>query len=90
MGGCVPNLRPLFDYYQRELNYLRYQGSRFATQYPKIAQRLDFGAVESSDPHVERLLESFSYLTARLQRDIDDQFPRIAAAMLEVLYPHFI
>lgn len=86
----MPNLRPLFDYYQRELSYLRYQGSRFATQYPKIAQRLDFGAVESSDPHVERLLESFSYLTARLQRDIDDQFPRIAAAMLEVLYPHFI
>jgi len=85
----VANLRPLFDYYQRELNYLRYQGSRFATQYPKIAQRLDFSAVESSDPHVERLLESFSYLTARLQRDIDDQFPRIAAAMLEVLYPHF-
>ena len=90
MGDCVTNLRPLFDYYQRELNYLRYQGSRFATQYPKIAQRLDFGASESSDPHVERLLESFSYLTARLQRDIDDQFPRIATGMLEVLYPHFI
>ncbi len=85
----MANLRPLFDYYQRELNYLRYQGARFATQYPKIAQRLDFSAVESSDPHIERLLESFSYLTARLQRDIDDQFPRIAAAMLEVLYPHF-
>lgn len=86
----VDQLRPFFDYYQRELTYLRHSGARFAREYPKIARRLDYNTAESSDPHVERLLESFAYLTARLQRDIDDQFPRIASAMLSVLYPQFV
>lgn len=85
----MEKLDPFFDYYQRELTYLRHSGSRFAQQYPKIAKRLDVGPSESSDPHVERLLESFAYLTARLQRDIDDQFPRFTEALLGVLYPQF-
>ncbi len=79
-----------FDYFQREVSYLRYEGARFARAYPKVAARLDFSNVESSDPHVERLLQSFSFLTARLQKDIDDLFPRISTALLETLYPQFI
>ncbi|MFN7709474.1 MAG: type VI secretion system baseplate subunit TssF [Holosporales bacterium] len=75
------------DYYQRELSYLRHSGARFAKDYPKVAKRLDLSNVASSDPHVERLLESFAFLTARLQRDIDDIYPRISTALLEVLYP---
>ena len=78
-----------YDYYSRELTYLRQQGKLFAQKYPKVAQRLDFTAQESSDPHVERLLESFAYLTARLQKDIDDQFPRLTNGLLELLYPQF-
>ncbi len=86
----MEKLDPFFDYYQRELTYLRRSGSHFAQQYPKIAKRLDVGPSDSSDPHVERLLESFAYLTARLQRDIDDQFPRFTEALLGVLYPQFV
>jgi type VI secretion system protein ImpG len=89
-GGIVKKIDPFFDYYQRELNYLRYSGAQFAQKHPKIARRLDFTGAESADPHVERLLESFAYLTARLQRDIDDQFPRFSEALLSVLYPQFI
>lgn len=85
----MEKLDPFFDYYQRELSYLRRSGSLFAQKYPKIAKRLDIGPSDSSDPHVERLLESFAYLTARLQRDIDDQFPRFTEALLSVLYPQF-
>lgn len=88
-GRVLEKLDPFFDYYQRELTYLRRSGSTFAQQYPKIAKRLDIGPSDSSDPHVERLLESFAYLTARLQRDIDDQFPRFTEALLGVLYPQF-
>lgn len=86
----MEKLDPFLDYYQRELTYLRRSGSHFAQQYPKIAQRLDLSSSESSDPHVERLLESFAYLTARLQRDIEDQFPRFTEALLGVLYPQFV
>jgi type VI secretion system protein ImpG len=86
----LEDLEPFYDYYSRELTYLRHQGAQFAKKYPQVAQRLDFTLQESSDPHVERLLESFAYLTARLQRDIDDQFPRLTNALLSILYPQFV
>jgi type VI secretion system protein ImpG len=80
----------LVRYYQEELNYLRLSGQEFSKQYPKIARRLELSDGESSDPHVERLLESFAFLTARLSRAIDDRFPQTAQALLSVLYPHLI
>lgn len=83
-------LDPIVSYYQRELTYLRRASTEFAKLHPKIARRLDIEHGESSDPHVERLLESFAYLTAGLQREIDDNFPRITSALLGVLYPHLI
>ncbi len=80
----------LVRYYQDELDYLRSSGQEFAKQYPKIARRLELSDGESPDPHVERLLESFAFLTARLSRAIDDRFPQTAQALLSVLYPHLI
>ena len=79
-----------YDYYSRELTYLRQQGAQFAHQHPKIAQRLDFTGQTSSDPHVERLLESFAFMTAQLQQDIDQQYPRLTNALLGILYPQFV
>ncbi len=83
-------LDPFVTYYQRELSFLRRASTEFAQQYSKIARRLELGPTESADPHVERLLESFAFLTASLQRDIDDKFPRITSALLGVLYPQFV
>jgi type VI secretion system protein ImpG len=80
----------LLDYYQRELSYLRHEGAAFATRYPRVAARLDFSDAESPDPHVERLLESFAFLTGRIQRTLDAGFPQIPAAFLGVLYPHLV
>ncbi|MEI6628708.1 MAG: type VI secretion system baseplate subunit TssF, partial [Alphaproteobacteria bacterium] len=80
----------LVRYYQDELSYLRQSGQEFAKQYPKIARRLELSDSESPDPHVERLLESFAFLTARLSKAIDDRFPQTAQALLSVLYPHLI
>lgn len=74
-------------YYERELAFLRNAGKTFAAQYPKIANRLAFGPTESPDPHVERLLESFAFLTSYLQKDIEDQFPRLSTNLLDILYP---
>lgn len=77
-------------YYHRELSYLRNAGKVFAAEHPKIARRLQVGETESPDPHTERLLESFAYLTARLSEEIDDRLPHISAALLNVLYPHLV
>lgn len=75
------------QYYQREVSFLRKMGGIFAAKYPKIAKRLGLSDTTSSDPHVERLIESFAYLSSYLQKDIDNQFPRVSSALLGVLYP---
>ena len=83
-------LDDMLAYYQRELSYLHDRGADFARRYPKIAHRLELSGTDSRDPHVDRLIESFAFLTARLQRNIDSEFPEIPAALLSVLYPHLM
>jgi type VI secretion system protein ImpG len=39
---------------------------------------------------VERLLEAFAFLAARVHLKIDDEFPEITEALLSIVYPHFI
>lgn len=78
----------LYGYYQRELDYLRNAGREFARQHPESARRLELGELESADPHVERLLESFAFLTGRIRRELDNEAPDMAAALLEALLPN--
>ena len=74
----------LLLYYERELTYLRQTGAQFREKYPKVASRLLLDEkFESQDPHVERLLEGFAFLAARVHLKIDDEFPEITEALLE-------
>ena len=77
-------------YYMRELAYIREQGAEFARRYPKIAGRLRIGPDQADDPMVARLVESIAFLNARIRHKLDDDFPEIAEAMLNVLYPHHL
>ena len=67
----------LLLYYERELTYLRQNGAEFAEKYPKVASRLLLEASKCDDPHVERLLEGFAFLAARVHLKMDDEFPEI-------------
>lgn len=78
----------LLQYYNRELQFLREMGSEFAREFPKIAGRLGLEEFECADPYVERLLEGFSFLAARVQLKIDAEFPRFTRHLLEIIYPH--
>src|SRR5258708_39000179 len=80
----------LLRYYNGELEYLRRMGQRFARLYPRLAGHLELSSHGSADPQVERLLESFAFLTGRLQRSLDLEFPQITAGLLGVLYPHLV
>jgi type VI secretion system protein ImpG len=65
----------------------------FAREFPKIAGRLALdqdGHEICPDPFVERLLEGFAYLTARVQVKLDAEFPRLTQALLESAYPHYL
>ncbi|MEO7701855.1 MAG: type VI secretion system baseplate subunit TssF [Opitutus sp.] len=79
--------------YNEELQFIREQSGEFAAAYPKIAGRLALdreGKEMCADPFVERLLEGFAFLTARVRHKFDAEFPRFTQAMLETVYPHYL
>ncbi len=81
----------LYQYYEQELAFFRQMSADFARRYPKVAGRLQLDeAKESRDPHVERLIEAFALLAARVRRKIDDEFPEIVESLLNMLYPHYL
>ncbi len=80
----------LYRHYEQELLYIRELAQEFGQQYPAAAGRLLLEPNRSVDPHVERLIESFALLTARVQQKLDDDFPELTDAMLNVLYPHYL
>ena len=80
----------LLLYYERELTYLRRLGADFAARYPKVASRLQLEPTKCEDPHVERLLEGFAFLAARVHHRLDDDLPEVSEAMLDVLHPQHV
>jgi type VI secretion system protein ImpG len=80
----------LYPYYQDELFFIRKLAQEFARQYPAAAARLQLEPNRSSDPHVERLVEAFALLAARVQNKLHDEYPELTEAVLGVLYPHYL
>ena len=80
----------LLDSYNSELVYMREMASEFAASHPKIARRLGMHGTEIADPYVERLVESFCFMSARMQIKLDAEFPRFTQRLLEVLYPNYL
>ena len=80
----------LLRLYNDELTHLRETGSEFAAEFPKIAARLGMEGMEVADPYVERLLEGFAFLAARVQLKIEAEQPRLIAHLLEAIYPNFL
>src|SRR3984885_2680413 len=77
-------------YYERELDHLRKSAAQFSEKHPKVASRLVLEPTKCEDPHVERLLESFAFLAARVHLKLDDEFPEITEALLSVVYPQLV
>ncbi len=80
----------LLRHYESELSYLREMGAEFAQSFPKIAARLGMDGVEVLDPYVERLLEGVAFLSARVQLELDLQYPNFTSQLLEIVYPHYL
>src|SRR5919206_2218293 len=80
----------LLHYYNRELQHLREMGGEFAREYPKIAGRLGLEGLECADPYVERLLEGFAFMAARVQLKIDSEYPTFTQHLMEMVFPGFL
>lgn len=82
--------RRLLRYYDRELRHLQTVAKEFAREFPKVAGRLAIEDFPCPDPYVERLLEGFSFLAARVQLKLDAEFPRFTQNLLETVCPHYL
>ena len=81
----VPHVKPrdaLLRVYQQELAQLRESTGRFAMKHPKVSQRLGLVDKAWDDPHTALLMESFAFLTARVQHGFQQQLPEISTALL--------
>src|ERR1044071_556116 len=82
--------RRLLGYFNLELQHLRETGAEFAREFPKIAGRLALEEFSCADPYVERLLEGFAFLAARVHLKLDAEFPRFTQGLLETVFPHYL
>ncbi|WP_226778943.1 type VI secretion system baseplate subunit TssF [Oceaniglobus trochenteri] len=80
----------LLRHYENELSFLREMGGEFAQSYPKIAARLGMDGTEVLDPYVERLLEGTAFLTARVQLELELQYPAFTNHLLDIVYPQLM
>src|SRR4051812_27658482 len=82
--------RRILRYTERELQFLRESGAEFAREFPVVAGRLALDVVPCPDPYVERLLEGFAFLAARVHLKLDAEFPRFTQGLLETVYPDYL
>lgn len=83
-------MEELLPYYESELGFLRRHAREFSERYPKIAGRLLIGGEVCEDPHIERMIQAFALLNARVAKRLDDDYPEFTEALFEVLYPHYL
>ncbi|MBN4054945.1 type VI secretion system baseplate subunit TssF [Acidimicrobium ferrooxidans] len=74
-------------YYHDELLFLREMGRDFCRAHPEAAP---FLGEAGNDPDVERLLEGFAFLTARIRQKLDDELPEITHVLLDMFWPHYL
>ncbi|MCI0913446.1 type VI secretion system baseplate subunit TssF [Pseudomonas putida] len=77
----------LKDRFSEELRYLHELGNDFAQDNPQLARLLGKGG---SDPDVERLMEAFAFLTAKLRLKLEDDLPELTHPMLQLLWPNYL
>ncbi len=80
----------LLPYYNQELKFVQELAAEFAELHPDAAAALRVSAGNVDDPHVERLIQAFALVSARIRFKIDDDFPELTDSLLNHLYPHYL
>ncbi|MDR3334944.1 MAG: type VI secretion system baseplate subunit TssF [Treponema sp.] len=77
----------LLDYYRDNLQYIRALADEFAAEFPKIAGRLSLSGFECQDPYIERLLEGTAFLSAKVEKKLDEGYQHFLESMLNSMAP---
>ena len=83
-------IEDLLPYYEQQLQEFSKQSRLFAEKYPKIAQRLSLNQEQIDDPHIERLIQSFSLIAARIDKKLADSYDVFTCALFEVMFPQYL
>lgn len=77
----------LLEHYEQELGRLRQATRQYAEAHPATAAALELGSDASTDPEVERLLQSVALLNASMQKCIEENQREFHRALLQTLQP---
>ena len=77
-------------FYEEELNYLIEAGREYARLHPDRARFLNLSDPRSRDPHVERLVESFAFLSGNIRQKLEDDFPELTHSLLDLVWPYHL
>jgi len=83
-------MEKLLQHYEQELSRLREATRRYAEAHANTAAALELGPDASTDPEVERLLQSVALLNATTQQMIEDGRSEFHRALLQTLQPHYL
>jgi len=74
-------------YFQNELGKLQDLAKEFSSEHPAVAPLLN---AHNADPDAQRLLEGVAFLTALLNQKLDNEFPEVIHALMNILFPHYL
>ncbi|RFS27736.1 type VI secretion system baseplate subunit TssF [Acinetobacter sp. SWAC5] len=83
-------IEELLPYYEKQLQEFAQQSRDFSNKYPKIAQRLSLNQEQIDDPHIERLIQAFSLVAARIDKKLDDSYEVFTRSIYEVMFPQYL
>ena len=83
-------IEELLPYYEKQLQEFGQQSREFAQKYPKIAQRLSLNQEQIDDPHIERLIQAFSLVAARIDKKLADSYDVFTRSLFEVMFPQYL
>ncbi|WP_175862620.1 type VI secretion system baseplate subunit TssF [Burkholderia cepacia] len=82
-------METLLPHYEYEVGLLLRGLTEFTQRYPKIGARLGIGNGHG-DLHVDRMIQTFALLAARIDAKLEDSYPEFTETLLETLYPQYL
>lgn len=80
----------LATYAAGELRVVQQLLKGFEVQFPDAAEQLGLSGGTGSDPHVERLIQAFTLIAARIHTKLDAALPEVATGLLRLIAPQYL
>jgi type VI secretion system protein ImpG len=80
----------LLSLYNQELSDIKEASNQFAQKHPRVASNLNLHQNSQSDPLIGHLFESFSFISARIQSQLNNDNDEFTQCLLQRFYPHYL